>query len=229
MTIFDFLFPKFCLGCGLPGRLICPRCEKQLLPYLDERCFYCNKKSQNNTTHINCSKKFFIDQVDSFFCYNSFFKKIIKNFKYRLVKEAINELFNLINPKLLKKLDYYKNLKGKVYFQSIPLTKIKLNQRGFNQSQIIISFLQKFLPYPQGNFLLKVKETFPQAEISDPKKRKKNLKKAYQINQKYLSLLKEAKVILVDDVVTTGTTLKEGAKILKKYGANKVYALTLAR
>ena len=229
MAFIDLIFPRFCLGCGLPGTYCCPRCQTKLVPVKRTQCFYCKKDSLYGLTHPLCLKKLNIDGVDSFFFYNDFLKKIIKNLKYRLATDIGKEFFQIIKPEIINKLSFYKKLSPPLYFQPIPLSQKKLRERGFNQAFLLTKFLQKFLDIPIVDLLVKAKETKNQAELKSKKDRYNNLRGAFEINQKDQIMIRKSRIILVDDVITTGSTIREAAKILKKYLPLKVYALTLAR
>ncbi len=230
MSFIDLFFPKFCLGCSLPGTYFCPSCRNELWTMDHPTCFYCKKASLNGLTHPVCLNKFNIDGVTSLFYYNRILKKIIKNIKYRLATETGGEFLKAIKPETVKKLAFYKRLAGSVYFQPIPLTQKKIRERGFNQALFLTRFFQHFVRVPLADFLIRVKETKNQAELKTKKDRYQNLRGAFQINPLgHPEFISGSRIILVDDVVTSGSTVREAAKILKNDGAGKVYVLTLAR
>jgi len=84
------------------------------------------------------------------------------------------------------------------------------------------------LPFSEVNYLLRKKETKPQAEIKDRKKRYLNIQGAFAINPK-AKIEKDKTIIVVDDVITTGLTALEAVKTLKKEGFEKVFVLALAK
>lgn len=230
MSIIDLFFPKFCLNCYLPGAYICPRCQKDLKEPRFTSCFFCQKRSLYGLTHQNCLKKLNIDGVGFLFYYNNFLKKIIKNTKYRLATEVLEELTKIIKPETFNHLEFYKKLSSKTYFQPIPLSPKKFRERGFNQALLITKFFQNYFNYSIADFLIRVKETKPQAELKTKRERFNNLKGAFKINPNcQQDLILKSRIILIDDVITTGSTVKEAAKTLKKAGADKVYVLALAK
>lgn len=229
MSFIDLIFPKLCLGCNLPGAYLCPRCQKKLNRLDRDRCFYCNKSSLYGLTHPLCLKKFNIDGVVSFYFYNNLLKKILKNIKYRLAKDIGRDFFKTVNFKDYNILAFYNKLSPPIFFQPIPLTKRKLRERGFNQALFVTNFIKKYVDLPIGNFLIKIKETKSQAELKTKMERYQNLRGAFKINHPITADLKNTRVVLVDDVITSGSTIKEAAAVLKKAGCIKVYALTLAR
>lgn len=225
----DLLFPKHCLGCGILGAYICPKCQK-LFRYLDRgTCFYCKKASLYNLTHPICLKNFNIDGVTAIFYYNNLLKKIIKSIKYRLVIEAWKDLTRTIEPEAVRQISFYKRISKGFFLQPIPLCKRKIRERGFNQAFLITKFFQAFLDFPISDFLVRVKETLPQAELKTKKDRYNNLRGAFKIDPKGHPAVTGSDIILVDDVVTTGSTVREAARVLKKAGAVKIYVLALAK
>ncbi len=109
----------------------------------------------------------------------------------------------------------------------VPLSKKRLVQRGFNQSYLLASSVSKRLTVPLlDDLLLKTRDTPPQSLLTR-EERLKNQKGSFKVNSKYKKI--PQRVVLVDDVVTTGATVNECARILKKEGVNQVYVITLAR
>ncbi len=228
--LLDLLFPKFCLGCHRPGGYICLQCQNKLIYLKSQKCFVCKKPSLYNLTHQNCLKKLSIDQVGSIFYYNDFFKKIIKNIKYRYAKEILFELTKIINPLQINFLELYKNLSGKIFIQPIPLHQEKLNERGFNQAYLIANYLKDLTHFTIVDLLIRVKKTKNQAEIKDKKQRYINIKNAFKLKKDIdTNFIYGSRIILVDDVVTSGYTAAEASKTLKKAGVQKVYLFTLAQ
>ncbi len=223
----DLLFPKFCLGCGYIGVYLCSSCQNKLRPIKQDVCLCCKKSSFFGLTHPSCRRKFNIDGLIALYYYSPILKKIIKNIKYRLATEVWQEFYQIIKPEVIKKLGFYKKLSSNFIIQPIPLTKNKYNERGFNQAKIISVFFQKFLNYPIVDLLVRKKETLAQAQLESLGKRYQNVRGAFQVvDKKYLN---NKKVILVDDVVTSGSTVKEAARVLKRAGVKKVYVLALAK
>ncbi|MCR4276869.1 MAG: ComF family protein [Candidatus Roizmanbacteria bacterium] len=223
MFILDLLFPKFCLGCGYIGVYLCPSCLKKLEPVKQDVCLYCKKPSLLGLTHVNCGNKLNVDGMITIYRYNPMLKIIIKNIKYRLAVQVWNDFYKMISPEVISKLDCYKNLPSDLVIQPIPLSKNKFNERGFNQASFIGTFFQKFLHFPIVNLLTRNTEVPAQAQIKNKKGRYLNTKGIFTATQGV-----NPNVILVDDIITSGSTVKEAAKILKRAGAKKVYVLALA-
>jgi len=227
MLLIDLFLPKICLSCGFLGDYICSDCQRKIILINQDVCFYCYKRSILGLTHRFCERKSQLDGCLSFLYYDQTLKKILKNIKYRLVKEAFNTLLSFVGQgqttnkiKLLLK-------NKKFYLQPIPLTVGKNRERGFNQAEIFASHLSSLFSLTVSDFLIRVREKPPQAQIRKRKDRVKNVVGVFEVKNK--NEVKGRNLILVDDVVTTGATLKEAAKVLKKQGANRVYAITIAK
>jgi ComF family protein len=107
----------------------------------------------------------------------------------------------------------------------VPLTLKGLRERGFNQSLLMAKVLSKNLQVPLFmDILSKKKETLPQIGLSK-KERSTNLKKAFEVKGD----IKGLRLLLIDDVMTTGATVTECSKVLMNAGAQEVIVLTLAR
>jgi len=151
-------------------------------------------------------------------------RNLIHYFKY-------NPLLNLQKPlatlliKYLEKLNL--DLQGFIVVP-IPLHKNKLRTRGFNQSELLAEIIAKKFGIDLDTKLLKrIKDTKPQIKIKDYKERANNIKNAFELINR--GKVKSKNIILVDDVYTSGATIKEVVKILKRAGAANIIALTIAK
>jgi len=151
-------------------------------------------------------------------------KIIIKNIKYRLAVQVWNDFYKMISPEVISKLDCYKNLPSDLVIQPIPLSKNKFNERGFNQASFIGTFFQRFLHFPIVNLLSRNKEVPAQAQIKNKVGRYQNIKGIFTATQGV-----NQNILLIDDIITSGSTVKEAARILKSAGAKKIYVLALAK
>ena len=190
-------------------------------------CLYCGKPSLYGLTHPGCKRDFGLDGFLSIFYYNNLLKKIIKSIKYRLAVEVWRELCLVIEPDKLEKIGLYKkNSKRKFSLQPIPLHPGRLAARGFNQAKIITQFFNQFLQFPISDDLIRKKDTFSQAQLKNNQDRYKNVRGAFAVSSPTAA---DKNFILIDDVITTGATLKQAAGTLKRAGAGRVYAMTLAK
>lgn len=110
----------------------------------------------------------------------------------------------------------------------VPLHRFRYIERGFNQAEIIANELSKVIDKPVlAKCLRRSKNTKPQKDLSD-KQRPLNMLKAFKVNNKYSDKINSKKILLVDDIYTTGATMDGCAKVLLDNGAREVYFVTVA-
>jgi len=236
----NLLFPLECLACHQEGSWLCASCF-QKLKFNDT-----NKKYNLFTPNI--TKVFIAGDYD-----DPLLATLIKKFKYNFNsslgptlalflidfwKKIINEQGLIDKKGLINNKDSIngKNpINGQFNFLMapassfliipIPLSKKRRRWRGFNQAEILAQNFEKTFNYTLNLQLKRNKHQKPQASLNE-NERAENIKNAFVWSG---DNLKDKNIILIDDVVTTGATLNEAAKILKLAGANKIYALVLAK
>lgn len=222
MGLLDLVFPKTCLGCGKEGKYICPDCASKVRP-AKPICPYCEKASIDGFTHIKCSKKMGLDGLTAIWEYEGVVRKAILSLKYKYATEVGKELTDLFIQKLITTWPHFSN----ETLVPVPLFWYRENTRGFNQSievgrEVASQMGWKFVP----NLLTRNRPTTPQVELSGDKRRQ-NLKGVFSLNSSIDYPV--SSIALFDDVFTTGSTLREAAKVLKRAGVEKVWGLTIAR
>ncbi len=210
-TFWDFIYPRRCLRCRKDGTYFCPKCL--IL-----------------TDGAPKPKDDFVISVWSY--KNPYIKKILWIIKYRGGFSAVNDLTPTAYDHLLGELIERKIMENFLdpILIPIPLSKKKLKQRGYNQSDKIAEALVKLDQNKNfilnKNILFKIKNTPNQAAIKNKKARLENLIGCFAV--KNPELIKGRNIILLDDVATTGATLREARHTLRQSGAGKVMAITLA-
>ena len=154
------------------------------------------------------------------------------------------EIFSLVN-KFKDKDDIYlskfiSNILSQVIYDNkqlltydiiipTPMHFFKLIKRKYNHISILAKLISKKVDIPYNSFALKkIKNTKNQKFLSK-NQRINNVKGSFDIDDNYINLIKDKKVILLDDIITTGSTMFECAKILKQYNAKEISVLSLAR
>lgn len=210
--ILNTLFPEHCIGCNLEGELLCEKCILKIPPPKPNECAI---------------------KITSVFCYkNDTTKKAIHFLKYKnkkgLGKIFARSLHDIILEELVEQKTF-SNFSNPILVP-IPLSKKKLKERGFNQSEIIAREMSLIdngeLLTLSTDILYKTKDTMSQASIKNRSKRMQNLKGCFSTKRQHL--IKNKNIILIDDVTTTGATINEAGKILLKAGAKKIIAFTVA-
>lgn len=204
---------------------ICEQCSNQLLPLIGPRCTKCSRMLEElDEDYIHgavCHDCFRWEQQDrwantlhhniSFYKYNTFLRNLIARYKYR-GDYAIADFFAKdIKIALSKdKIDY---------IVPIPLSEERLLERAFNQSEALIRKALK-----PTNLLVRI-HTEKQSKKS--RKERMDLDNIFQLQQGVDA--KDKNILLVDDIYTTGSTLRHASEILQSAGAYSVSSVTIAR
>lgn len=225
--LFDFLFPKRCVGCLKKGAYFCESCLKEVKE-APSFCPVCGEPSIDGVTHFKCLKKFSLDGVVCVWLYRGVIRKGILALKYKFVFDLASDLVSLSLLKLKK--DYSLNSFKNVLLVPVPLSRKRLKWRGFNQTQLIGRMIASYFGFKfSSNLLLRKKFVRPQVEL-EKKERRKNIKGAFTINSQFRKVLSDnLQVLIFDDVYTTGSTLKEACRVLKRNGFKNVWGLVLAK
>ena len=226
MSILEFIFPKKCLDCGVSGDYLCENCLKKTW-FSPKVCIECERASVDGMTHQKCRQPLGMNGAASIWVYEGVVRKAILKLKYKFTLEIVKELASYVLGELKKKeFVFGKN----PILVPIPLSRQRGNWRGFNQAEEMGKLIAKgmdweFFPH----LLLRKKTVKPQTEL-EGKERLENVRNVFSLNPNYkLQITGYQSLILFDDVLTTGATLKEAAKVLKRGGAKTVWGLTIAR
>ncbi len=186
-------------------------------------CPGCMKKIATLSVHEKCRRDTALDGLLVMTTFQDEIKTLITDIKYSYFYAESHTLGVLLAHYLVQ-ARLCEAVHPRVIFP-VPLHRRKQMDRGFNQSELLARDLQKALGVPMSSQVLKkVKATPAQAGL-DRKSRLQNSANAYKVS---IKLRKSDTIIIVDDVVTTGSTLSACAKALKQAGAGKVYGVAVA-
>ncbi|OGH22207.1 MAG: hypothetical protein A3F31_01785 [Candidatus Levybacteria bacterium RIFCSPHIGHO2_12_FULL_38_12] len=218
----------------------------------------CGRPSFDGKTHPGCKTRYAIDGVFSALKYKGIVKKLVYQFKYKPflsdLKSVLSDFLyeSLIqNENFMTTMQQFNNVT--IFFVPIPLHSSRFKQRGYNHAEILAEELGKKFDIPVANLLERTKQTRSQFGLKRDE-RKENLKNAFSYSSLH-TLSSRAKrgnllpqeitssgstsltiprnysttVFLIDDILTTGSTLLEAANILKRHGTKHVWGITLAR
>ncbi len=238
----DILFPRFCLGCQVEGSYLCEDCKATLEISENQYCL-CDKNSlriplTEKVQEGKC-KKCTPKKLSGLYFALSYkekplTRKLIHFFKYHpyYLKDLAHPLVSLIIDHFLLLSKNPKLLWQNSVLIPIPLDRRKLKCRGYNQSEELAKELSKILEIPLvSDNLIKIKTTPSQMELPE-KERRENIKNAFLCKnpEEIRQLAKKGKkILLIDDVYTTGSTMEECSKVLKEAGAKEVWGIVIAR
>ncbi len=203
--------------------MVCEKCKDDLEILAGGLCPVCGDKTNAAGGCINgCkSKKYAFSSNQSLFYYTGAAAKIVKNLKYggnQYIAKNIAEM-------LAEKRDYFDGVDSILF---VPSSKKRIKERGFNQSKLVATSLGKNFDIPVLDALVKTKETIHQAGGTQ-KERLENLKDSFAADEKFANEIKGKTVLIVDDVFTTGSTLNECAKAVKKLRPKVIKTMTFAK
>lgn len=226
MNLLDIIFPKKCVSCQKFGAYICASCFATLSFDVKLLCVVCNRPSFDGLTHPICRNRYTIDGVFASVVYGRVMKRALYQFKYQpYVTDLAEVMIALFYEGLIQQEAYTSILNAPAVLVPIPLHPTKFRKRGYNHAALLARGLGEKLHIPTNDFVLRVRETKPQYGLTR-EERKENIKDAFAIKT---DIAKDQVIFLVDDLLTSGSTMHEAGKILKKNGFPQVYGLCLAR
>ena len=232
-SIFDIILPHRCLACGEiveKGGFVCPKCFEKIDFITEPCCNICgiafDYADSDNITCLDCIQhKPQFDKARAAFLYENIGRDLALAFKYADRTEACEYFSNLMISAGYKFFNEQNVIID--YIIPVPIHKKKLLARKYNQSALLVKQIAKKTGLkPVYDVLIRSKNTKPQSNFHK-KDRFKNVKGVFEVKNK--DLIKDKNILLIDDVLTTGATVSECAKVMKKSGAKNIYVLALAR
>lgn len=223
--ILNVFYPRHCPVCHEilkdQGRMICKRCEKELSPVKEPRCFKCGKPVGEREEYCSdcCRTEHLYDQGRGIFIYDDKMRTSITRFKYYGCREYgdfyaramciyAGEEIRRWRPDLIV---------------PVPVHRKKLKMRGFNQSAYLAEKISSFTGIPADMTLVtKPRSTKSQKKLT-AHERQMNLREAFRVEKN----VKGCSILVVDDVYTTGSTIDAMAHVLREKGAQKIWFLTV--
>ena len=211
--LLDVVIPPRCVGCGERDRWLCVDCRATLQPLPDDHCHQCAAPGVATRFCANCYRDpppF--EQLRVPFLHAGLARQILLDLKYRGHRHLAPLLADLLRPHLPAGIDA---------IVPVPLHSSRLAERGYNQSELLARSLG---PPVASGVLVRTRPTPPQAGLNQAE-RLANVRGAFAAP----SRLDGRRVLLVDDVCTTGATLSACARTLRRAGAERVLAVTVTR
>lgn len=227
----SLVYPPACVACAAtvqPHEYLCDACDDKIIRIVPPFCARCSEPFAGAIDHefrcANCAQReIYFEAAIAAYRSRGLVRKILLDFKYgrqihlrhlvgRWLGAALNDsrlqarTFDMIVP--------------------VPLHPARERQRGFNQAQLLADILSARMSIKPMSILQRVRFTTTQTAF-DRAERMENLRNAFRLRRN--ANVRDLRVLLVDDVLTTGSTLSECARVLKEAGAQSIFAVTAAR
>jgi ComF family protein len=219
VSLLKWLFPTRCIGCGSLGESICASCANEISFILEPFCSRCGTPflQKARSTRHTCIETTHLSQIRSASTFTGIIRRAILSLKYHnnhVVADSLISLCSFSWPIQEWKVDI---------IIPVPTSKQKERTRGYNQAKILADAFSRYSGLPTDtNLLRKSDNVLTQVGLS-MKERKQNIKNAF------ISKPCNGKILLLDDVCTTGATMESAAHALREAGAQQVFGATVAR
>ena len=239
--IFNFILPPHCSVCGTPlekkEKSICDKCWGSIQIITPPFCERCGKPSVDSVCNECIEHPHEFTRARALGEYKDVLRELLLLSKGARPKISIWKRLGVMLGKVLKNDEVLSKVEALI---PVPLYPVVRRARGYNQSEILAQEVSNWTEIPKlTNVLFQTRPTKPQKSFALEKfsyeerreKRKLNIENAFRVGSSSRSSfdIKDKKLLLIDDVCTTGATLDECAKELYKAGANEIYALVVAR
>jgi ComF family protein len=218
----DLLFPRRCVGCGVVGWFLCPTCVGSLPRINPPVCPLCGKPQPIAEQCPGCwGRQTSLNGNRSPFRFEGTIRRAVHGLKYHNLRALSEPLAHLVAV-------YWSlyPLPADVLVP-VPLHAARLRERGYNQSSLLAKHLSGMIGVETlESVLIRRENTPPQARTSSAEQRQLNVRGAFAVRGRGI---KGKRVVVIDDVCTSGATLDACALALKRAGATSVWGLTLAK
>ncbi|HMS23267.1 MAG TPA: hypothetical protein PKB09_00465 [Candidatus Saccharibacteria bacterium] len=214
--IISILTPYDCLFCGREGLLVCNNCRPDITDMIPSRCFLCKSATKNYDTCLKCQSKTPLKRAFIVTAYNEHVKRLIHKMKLGSAREVVD----LIAGYLDEMAPYYDN----PFVCYVPTTPAHVRLRGFNHTKLIAKEFARLRGYEYRELLSRHDSA---KQVGESRKQRMSQLKGVFIASDIEDLARP--VLLIDDVTTTGATISEATKTLRKSGIKNVEALIFAQ
>ncbi|KPK47926.1 MAG: hypothetical protein AMJ77_01650 [Dehalococcoidia bacterium SM23_28_2] len=221
-AVLDVLFPARCVGCGAFGSFLCQACQAELPSARPPRCPICWQPQRQGALCGRCREERPAFQgARSLYLYEGAARETVHALKYNHLSALAKPMAQLMAPCLEAEA-----IEAEVVM-AVPLYGRRQRLRGYNQSALLARELSRLCGLPlAGRGLARRRNTPPQARSAEAEERRRNVADAFIADRRRVE---GRRILLIDDVMTTGATLDACARALRQAGAVSVWALTFAR
>jgi ComF family protein len=222
-AVLDVLFPARCVGCGAYGSFLCQSCQAELPPTRPPRCPICWQPQRQEVTCGRCREERPAFQgARSVYLYRGAAREAVRALKYSYLSALAQPMAQLMARYVLEEEPIEADL-----LVAVPLHGRRQRLRGYNQSALLARELSRLCGLPVAERgLARRRSTPPQARSADAAARRRSVAGAFVADRRWVE---GKRILLIDDVMTTGATLDACAQALRQAGAASVWALTFAR
>lgn len=216
-AVFDVIAPYDCLMCSAEATLVCSWCWPELFELTPPRCFSCLLDSPNAAVCSKCRTNTSLQHVWVVTPYRGGAKALVRCMKIEAQRQGCVLIARAMHESAPQFID--------VWVVPVPTSTARIRERGFDHSALIAQEFARLRGLPYRQMLGRLGRT-KQAGASKTE-RAKQIMGVYQVRSP--AHVKQQKILLIDDVITTGATLKEVARVLRKAGVAQVDALVFAQ
>jgi len=210
--------PHLCLVCGLEGEVVCSGCRNDVVFAPPSRCFMCNAITNNYKTCTTCRRKTAINNVWIAGEHDGHLKQLIAEYKFSRKRASAKLLAGFVAEALPQ-------FERKPLVTFVPTSTSHTRQRGYDQAELLARELGKQTGLRALRLLVRTSQAHQVG--ANRTTRLHQLEGAFRPIRK--AYIKNASILLVDDVLTTGATLRTASKALKAAGAGKIYGAVIAK
>jgi len=223
--LLDLIFPLACAGCNAEGALLCGEC-RQTLERRPPSCFVCHLRNFSGVLCAACGSATHLRRFIAPLSYRDpRVRELVHQFKYG----GVRSLAEMFGDEIASHLAAYRiRFPQNSVLVPIPLHPSRQRERGFNQSALIAEAVGRRAGLRVAPLLIRCRRTDPQVGMHSHEERRRNVADTFSVRQP-AETISGKRVILVDDVATSGATLAEAARVLREAGARSVSALAVAR
>lgn len=222
----DLIAPKKCYSCNKQWYFLCVNCLCKMSNF-ESICYLCKGRSNNFEIHDNCKKDVYYDKIIILSHYkNKVISKLIKDLKFYNKKDIAEDFWNYLS-ELFFENEIYKNTDNYIIIFP-PMWFFKKLKRWYNHSEILAKIISKNTNIKLWKgYIKKIKATRQQSKLSR-QDRLLNLNNSFKIKDNKIDNIDKKTFIIIDDVISTGSTINEISKILKEKWAEKIIWLIVA-
>ena len=222
----DLIAPKKCYSCNKEWRFLCEYCLSKMSNF-DSTCYVCKWISNNYEIHKKCKNNVYYDKIFILSHYkNKIISKLIKDLKFYSKKDIAEDLWIYLS-ELFFDNEIYKNTDNYIIIFP-PMWFFKKLKRWYNHSEVLAKIISKQINIKLWIWYIKKIKTTRQQSLLSRQERLDNLKNSFKLNNSRIDNIDNKIFIIVDDVISTWSTINEISKVLKINWAKKIIWLIVA-